>query len=59
MLSGTTGKPVDAGYTRRQIEIMRDFGSTILTCTPSYALYMAEVAQEMGIDPTSLKLKAG
>jgi len=51
--------PASAGNTRRQIEIMRDFGSTILTCTPSYALYMAEVAQEMGIDPTSLKLKAG
>jgi len=51
--------PASAGNTKRQIEIMRDFGSTILTCTPSYALYMAEVAQEMGIDPTSLKLKAG
>jgi phenylacetate-CoA ligase len=51
--------PASAGNTKRQIEIMRDFGSTILTCTPSYALYMAEVAHEMGIDPTSLKLKAG
>ncbi|MCX7988052.1 MAG: phenylacetate--CoA ligase [Thermodesulfovibrio sp.] len=51
--------PASAGNTRRQIEIMRDFGTTILTCTPSYALYMAEVAQEMGIEPTNLKLKAG
>ncbi|GLI53828.1 phenylacetate--CoA ligase [Thermodesulfovibrio yellowstonii] len=51
--------PASAGNTRRQIEIMRDFGTTILTCTPSYALYMAEVAQEMGIEPTTLKLKAG
>ncbi|MCS7163944.1 MAG: phenylacetate--CoA ligase [Thermodesulfovibrio sp.] len=51
--------PASAGNTRRQIEIMRDFGTTILTCTPSYALYMAEVAQEMGIDPKTLKLKAG
>lgn len=51
--------PASAGNTRRQIEIMRDFGTTILTCTPSYALYMAEVAEEMGIQPTTLKLKAG
>ena len=51
--------PASAGNTRRQIEIMRDFGTTILACTPSYALYMAEVAQEMGIEPTTLKLKAG
>ncbi|GAB5046256.1 phenylacetate--CoA ligase [Thermodesulfovibrio sp. TK110] len=51
--------PASAGNTRRQIEIMRDFGSTILTCTPSYALYMAEVAQEMGVEPRTLKLKAG
>ncbi|MEN2994999.1 MAG: phenylacetate--CoA ligase [Thermodesulfovibrio sp.] len=51
--------PASAGNTRRQIEIMRDFGTTILTCTPSYALYMAEVAQEMGIDPKTLRLKAG
>lgn len=51
--------PASAGNTRRQIEIMRDFGTTILACTPSYALYMAEVAQEMGVEPKTLKLKAG
>lgn len=51
--------PASAGNTRRQIDIMRDFGTTILTCTPSYALYMAEVAQEMGIEPKTLKLKSG
>jgi phenylacetate-CoA ligase len=39
--------------------LMRDFKSTIITCTPSYALYMAEQAREMGIDPTSLGLRAG
>jgi len=38
---------------------MQDFGTTILTCTPSYALYMYEVMQKMGIDPKQLKLKAG
>lgn len=51
--------PASAGNTLRQIEIMRDFGTTILACTPSYALYMAEVAQEMGVEPKTLKLKAG
>jgi len=56
---GATVVPASAGNTRKQIEIMRDFGTTILTCTPSYALYLAEVAQEIGIPPTTLKLKAG
>lgn len=51
--------PVSGGNTERQLMLMRDFGTTILTCTPSYALYIAEVAQEKGIDTRSLKLKAG
>lgn len=52
--------PVSGGNTKRQIEIMKDFGSTILTCTPSYALYLAETMREMGIDPKKdLCLKAG
>jgi phenylacetate-CoA ligase len=38
---------------------MKDFGPTILTCTPSYALYLAEVAAEMGIDFKTLKFKSG
>lgn len=38
---------------------MQDFGSTVLTCTPSYALFMHEVIEEMGIKPSDLKLKAG
>lgn len=57
---GATVIPVSGGNTKRQIEIMQDFGSTILTCTPSYALYLAETMREMGIDPKKdLKLKAG
>lgn len=57
---GATIVPASAGNTRRQIEIMRDFGSTVICCTPSYALYLAEYAQdEMGVDPRSLNLKAG
>jgi phenylacetate-CoA ligase len=57
---GATVIPVSGGLSRRQIEIMRDFGSTILTCTPSYALVLAEQATEMGVDlRTETKLKAG
>lgn len=51
--------PMSGGNTKRQIQIMKDFGSTILACTPSYALYMAEVAAEMGIDFKALRLKSG
>ncbi len=51
--------PVGGGNTERQLQLMRDFGSTILTCTPSYSLYMAEVAKDMGLDMNSLKLKSG
>ncbi|MCE5301271.1 MAG: phenylacetate--CoA ligase [Spirochaetia bacterium] len=56
---GATVIPVSAGNSRRQIKIMQDFGSTILTCTPSYALNLAETMREMGISPEQLKLKAG
>jgi len=57
---GATVIPVSSGNTKRQIEIMQDFGSTILTSTPSYALYIAETMREMGIDPRKdLKLRAG
>jgi len=46
---GTTIIPISSGNTERQINIMRDFGATILIATPSYALYMAEVAEKMGL----------
>lgn len=55
---GATVIPVSSGNTERQIKIMRDFGSTALVATPSYALYMAEVAREMGL-LDQLKLKVG
>lgn len=51
--------PISGGQTRRQIAIMKDFGSTILTCTPSYALHIAEVAEEMGEDPRKLPVRVG
>jgi phenylacetate-CoA ligase len=56
---GASVIPMSGGNTKRQIMIMQDFGSTILACTPSYALYMAEAAQEMGVDFKKLKLRAG
>jgi phenylacetate-CoA ligase len=56
---GATVIPVSGGNTKRQIMIMQDFGSTVLLCTPSYALNLAEVMTDMGIDPASLKLKVG
>lgn len=51
--------PVSSGNTLRQLQTMRDFGTTALTCTPSYATFMAEYARDTGLDPRSLRLKAG
>lgn len=51
--------PMSGGNTKRQIMVMQDFGSTVLLCTPSYALNIADVMAEMGVDPRSLKLKVG
>jgi phenylacetate-CoA ligase len=56
---GCTVIPISAGNTQRQIEIIQDFKSTILTCTPSYAMYIAEVLEREGIPPEDIKLKAG
>ncbi|MEJ2685069.1 MAG: phenylacetate--CoA ligase [Candidatus Sulfobium sp.] len=51
--------PISGGNSKRQIMIMQDFGSTVLMCTPSYALNLADVMKEMGVDPSSLKLRVG
>jgi phenylacetate-CoA ligase len=51
--------PISGGNTKRQVQVLKDFGATVLACTPSYALLIAETAREMGIDPVSLPLKAG
>ncbi|MCK8114298.1 phenylacetate--CoA ligase family protein [Anaerosoma tenue] len=51
--------PISGGNTKRQVQVMKDFGTTILACTPSYALLIAETARDMGIDPVALPLKAG
>jgi phenylacetate-CoA ligase len=51
--------PVSGGNTKRQLMIMRDFGSTVLCCTPSYSLLIAEAADDEGIDARSLQLRVG
>ena len=51
--------PVSGGNTKRQVQILKDFGVTVLACTPSYALLIAETAMEMGIDPRDLPLRVG
>jgi phenylacetate-CoA ligase len=51
--------PVSGGNTKRQLMIMRDFGSTVLCCTPSYSLLLAEVIAQEEIDVASLSLKVG
>ena len=51
--------PSSTGNTKKQIMFMQDFGTTLLVATPSYALRIAEVAVEMGINPKSLNLKVG
>lgn len=56
---GAATVPTSSGNTQRQINIMKDFGVTVLCCTPSYALYLAEVIEESGISLDELKLKAG
>lgn len=56
---GASVIPISGGNTKRQIMIMQDFGSTVLTCTPSYSLFMAEEAKAEGIDFKNLKLRVG
>jgi phenylacetate-CoA ligase len=51
--------PISSGNTLRQVRTMQDFGTTVITCTPSYSLYMAEWAKDHGVDIAALSLKAG
>ena len=55
---GATVIPMSSGNTQRQINTMVDFGSTILCCTPSYAMYLGEAVNEAGLRD-KVKLKAG
>ena len=56
---GASVIPVSGGNTKRQILLMKDFGATVLSCTPSYALRLGEVAAEEGVDFRSLKFRVG
>ncbi|MCP5094801.1 MAG: phenylacetate--CoA ligase [Chloroflexi bacterium] len=57
---GATVVPVSGGLTRRQLTLMEDFEATVMTCTPSYSLVLAEEAEELGIDFKSrMKLRVG
>jgi phenylacetate-CoA ligase len=55
---GATVIPISTGQTRRQIEIMNDFGTTVMIFTPSYGLYLSEIADEEGFEPENSQLKA-
>ncbi len=56
---GATLVPVSGGATKRQATLMRDFGATAITCTPSYALHLYEAGLESGIDIKNLPLRVG
>ncbi len=57
---GVTIVPASSGNTKRQVQLMQDFGATVLVCTPSYALHIADVVKECGLNPKKdLKLKFG
>lgn len=58
-LLGATVIPVSSGNTKRQMQILQDFGSDFLCCTPSYAMYIGESLKEAGIDSSKLPLRAG
>ncbi|HEX3043570.1 MAG TPA: phenylacetate--CoA ligase [Bacillota bacterium] len=56
---GATVVPISGGNTKRQLQVMKDFKVTVLACTPSYTLFMAEAAAEEGLDIRSLPLRVG
>lgn len=56
---GLTIIPTSSGQTKRQLKIMEDFSPRIIACTPSYSLYMAEDAKEMGMDPKKSSWEIG
>jgi phenylacetate-CoA ligase len=58
-LLGSTVIPISGGNTKRQVQLMRDFGTTVLACTPSYALYLAEAMREMKVARDQLRLRVG
>ena len=57
--AGATVVPISAGNTARQLQFMRDFGTTVLIATPSYALYIGDVLQRRGMPLEDLRLRLG
>lgn len=58
LIVGSLTLPMSSCNTERQIQFMEDFGSTIICCTPSYALNLSEAIEEKGVKD-KLKLRAG
>ncbi|HRU72872.1 MAG TPA: phenylacetate--CoA ligase, partial [Paludibacteraceae bacterium] len=56
---GASVIPISGGNTHRQLQTMQDLGSTVLACTPSYALYLAESLEKSGITKDQIKLRVG
>jgi phenylacetate-CoA ligase len=56
---GVTVVPISGGNTKRQVMLLKDFAVTALACTPSFAAYLSETMQDMGIDPNELPLRVG
>ena len=56
---GVTVIPMSGGNTKKQIQLIQEFGTTALACTPSYALYIGETMKNMGINPKSTNLRLG
>ena len=56
---GSITVPASAGNTKRQIQLLKDFGTTAICCTPSFALYLADTLEAEGYTKADLKLKAG
>ena len=56
---GASVVPISGGNTKKQLQLIEDFGSTVLACTPSYAAFIGESLVEEKIDPRKIKLKSG
>ena len=56
---GAAAIPVSSGNTKRQVQILQDFGSDFLCCTPSYAAFIGQTCRDMGVDTSKLPLRAG
>lgn len=56
---GAAAIPVSSGNTKRQIQILQDFHSDFICCTPSYAAFIGETCREMGVDTSKLPLRGG